>query len=99
MSKNERGDALHEATIGRWARKKEKMEDDFESGKTNLTRYLKAALGKVGTESRQNIARDILDARRNRKNVLDQNQSNWSNRDDEVITGMEDFPWDRSVED
>jgi len=98
MSRNEQGDGRHDATISRWAQKKAKMEDDFESGKSNLTRYLKTALGKIGTESRQNVARDILDARRNRKNTLDQQQSNWSNQDDEVITGMEDFPWDRDVE-
>lgn len=98
MAENDHGDGRHEATIGRWARKKAKMEDDFESGATNLKRYLKAALGKVGTETRQNIARDILDARRNRKNNLDQNMNSWSTKDDDVITGMEEFPWDRDVE-
>jgi len=98
MSRNEHSDPLHDATISRWARKKEKMQDDFDSGVKNLERYLKAALGKVGTESRQNIAREILDSRRNRKNTLDQGMSNWSGKDDEVITGMDEFPWNRDIE-
>jgi len=98
MADNDRYDALHENTIGKWARKKEKMEDDHRSAAENLKRYLKAAIGKVGDQTRQNVARDILDARRHRTNKLNQDLSGFSNQDDDVVTGMEEFPWDRDVE-
>ena len=98
MPKNDYPDNLHDATIARWARKKEKLQDEFEEGANNLKNYLKTALGKLGTETRQNVARDLLDARRNRRNNLDQGMSSWSNKDDDIVTGMEDLPWDRDVE-
>ena len=92
----EKEDALHKSTIDRWSRKLARMEDDFESGKSNLKKYLKAAIGNSGSESRQNIARELINARKNNPSNLKAGQEGFGvMKEDEVITGMERMPWER----
>jgi len=60
---------------------------------------LKAALGTSGSENRQNIARDLINARKNNHSNLSSGQFGYGIiKEDEVVTGMEPMPWDRGIE-
>lgn len=94
MSENEQRE--DSAELAKWRRKIHKLEDEYESGERNLKGYLKAAFGKGISATRLNLARE-LKASEKEKPLVQDSYGFQKSREDE-ITGLEQFPWQRGVD-
>ncbi len=80
-----------QATIAKWTRKKERMEDDDREARRDMKAAIKYAMKDEDTH--RNIARELLRARQGGDTI--KNQEGFGD-DGEIITGYhEDRPWER----
>lgn len=89
-------DPKHEAELRKWQRKLARIEDDYENATKNLKGYLKAAFGKGVSQTRLNLAKEVVNAERT--NPARETHGEGFKKDNEVITGFDEYPWTRDVE-
>ncbi len=91
----------HGATIEEWRRKQMSWREQSDYAEKSLEEFLREGLGEIGSRSRGNIARQIMESSKNPHSPLN-GMSDASGHlhklremDTEVITGMEPLPWNR----
>ncbi len=78
------------ATMAKWGRKMERLEDEDREAKRNMKKVIAAAMRDKDT--RRNITNELVEARKGPKAV---NREGYGD-DGEIITGIdEDRPWER----
>lgn len=96
MSNNEQRDS---AELNKWQRKLNRMEDDHENAVKNLKGFLKAAFGKGVSQTRLNLAREVVRSERENPMTGKTFSEGFRRVQDGEITGFEDEkPWERDVE-
>ncbi len=95
---NEDFSAAHATIIGKWTRDKERAELSAEHAEKQTTKAI-ANLLKT-QENRVNIAKDLKRATENRKEYKRSEGFGARNFDDidDIITGFEDQPWNRDLD-
>jgi len=81
------------ATIKKYQRRQEKIEDADKAAKQNMKAVISKAMKDEGTH--KNIARELLKARQGGGNSI-KNRSCWGDDGDDEFTGIhEERPWER----
>lgn len=88
------------AELNKWRRKIARMEDDHENAEKNLKGFLKAAFGKGVSQTRLNLAREVVKAEReNPSGDKMLGGEGFTRTRDGEITGFEDDrPWERDLD-
>ena len=83
-------EGAHEATISRWSRKRERIEDEEKQAKKSMKESLAEAMREASTK--RNIRGQVSDALKSGESI--RSQANYVN-DGEIITGLEKRYWER----
>jgi len=96
MSNNEQRDS---AALNKWRNKLARMEDDHDHAVKNLKGFLKEAFGKGVSQTRLNLAKEVVKSERENPSNVRENAYGFRRVQDGEITGFEDDkPWERDID-
>jgi hypothetical protein len=90
MSQEKDFSSEHTSTIRKWEREEDRRKQIAEHMESEVKKALRGIMG--NGDNRRNVAKDLKEAAESGRRIEDREGYG---RDDELVTGYEDRPWER----